>query len=65
MKLKPARDRNAQVISFVKQIDQLTLLNLVLTQVSILSLELLKIHVIPVELESEVADVTSKAEAFP
>jgi hypothetical protein len=44
--------------------DQETLLSLDLAQVSILSPELLKIHVIH-GLASEVAAVTSKAEAFP
>jgi hypothetical protein len=44
--------------------DQESLLSLDLTQVYILTLELLKIHVTP-RLASEVALVTSKAEALP
>jgi hypothetical protein len=72
---KPARDRNARLISFImiptfkycldlSKFDQTTLLSLDLSRVSILNLELLKIHVIP-RLVSEVAAMTSKAEAFP
>jgi hypothetical protein len=72
---KPARDRNAWVISFVmietfeccpdlRKFDQESLLSLDLTQVYILTLELLNIHVIP-RMVSEVVVVTSKAEAFP
>jgi hypothetical protein len=73
--LKLARDRNAQVISFVmiqtfeycldlSKFDQETLLSPDEAQVSILSLELLKIHVIH-GLASEVTIVTYKVEAFP
>jgi hypothetical protein len=73
--LKPARDRNTRVRSFVviqtiedcldlSKFDQETLLSLDLAQVSILSLELLKIHVIP-GLASDITAMTSKVEAFP
>jgi hypothetical protein len=73
--LKLARDRNAQVLSFVmiqtfeycldlSKFDQETLLSLDVAQVSILSLELLKIHVIH-GLASEVTIVTYKVDAFP
>jgi hypothetical protein len=75
MNLKPARDRNTRVRSFVviqtiedcldlSKFDQETLLSLDLAQVSILSLELLKIHVIP-GLASDITAMTSKVEAFP
>jgi hypothetical protein len=72
---KPTRDRNARVGSFdmiqtfedcldLSKFDQEILLSLDLAQFSILNIELLKIHIIS-RLVSEVATVTSKAEAFP
>jgi tRNA pseudouridine-54 N-methylase len=48
----------------LSKFDQETLLSLDLAQVSILSLELLKIHVIP-GLASDITAMTSKVEAFP